>query len=79
MIPSLIVVRAIWDEVANMWVAESGDIGLVTEAPTMEALRNKVPQMIIDLLECDGERGDFDIPVEYIAHSSQRVRRGHAA
>ena len=77
--PSLIVVRATWDEVAKVWVAESDDIGLVTEAPTMEALREKVPGMIIDLLECDGECGSFDIPVEYIALSSQRVRRGHAA
>ena len=77
--PSLIVVRATWDDEANVWVAESEDIGLVTEAPTMEALRQKVPQMIIDLLECDGESGSFDIPVEYISYSSQRVRRVQAA
>ena len=77
--PSLIVIRATWDDEASVWVAESDDIGLVTEAPTMEALRQKVPQMIIDLLECEGETGSFDIPVEYISHSSQRVRSGKAA
>ena len=77
--PNLIVVRAAWDEAAGVWVAQSDDIGLVTEAATLEALREKVPAMIVDLLECDGESGNFDIPVEYIAHSSQRVRRGHAA
>lgn len=77
--PNLIVIRATWDDEASVWIAESDDIGLVTEAPTMEALRQKVPQMIIDLLECDGESGSVDIPVEYISHSSQRVRRGKAA
>jgi len=77
--PSLIVVRATWDDEVKVWVAQSDAIGLVTEAPTREALRQKVPQMIIDLLECDGESGDFDIPVEYIALSSQRVRREQAA
>jgi hypothetical protein len=45
----------------------------------MEALGQKVPQMIIDLLECEGESGSFDIPVEYISRSSQRVRRENAA
>ena len=77
--PDLIVVRATWDEDAKVWVAESDDIGLVTESPTMEALRAKVPQMIVDLLECERESGPFDIPVEYISHSSQRVKRGRAA
>ena len=66
--PSLIVVRATWDNEAKVWVAESGDIGLVTEAPTMEALRQKVPQMIIDLLECAGESADFDIATKYVLH-----------
>ena len=68
--PHQIVIRATWDDEASVWVAESDDIGLVTEAPTMEALRQKVPQMIIDLLECEGESGSFDIPVEYISHAS---------
>ena len=77
--PSLIVIRATWDDEAKTWVAESDDIGLVTEAPSLEALRQKAPQMIIDLLECAGERGNFDIPVEYISRASQRVRRGQAA
>ena len=61
--PNLIVVRAAWDEAAGVWVAQSDDIGLVTEAATLEALRERVPAMIVDLLECYGESGSFDIPV----------------
>jgi hypothetical protein len=49
-----IVVRATWDPEASVWVAESEDIALVTEAPTIEALRAKLPGIIQDLLETEG-------------------------
>ena len=36
-----ILVKATWDDEARVWVAESSDIqGLVTEADTLEALRD---------------------------------------
>lgn len=53
---ALIVVRATWDPEAGVWVAESEDVpGLVTEAESIEALQRKLPGMIQDLFEEDGD------------------------
>jgi Domain of unknown function (DUF1902) len=49
--PSMIIIRAEWDDEAQVWVATSDDIGLVTEADSLEILRAKVPAMIADLLQ----------------------------
>jgi predicted RNase H-like HicB family nuclease len=48
-------VLAFWDREAEVWVAESEDIlGLVTEAETIEALTDKLHQIIPELLEFHG-------------------------
>jgi hypothetical protein len=68
-----IVVTADWDPEARMWVATSRDLrGLVTEAESVEALRAKLPGMILDLLE---EAGVSDTPasIEIIARASDRL------
>ena len=68
-----IVIHADWDPEAAVWVATTSDLkGLVTEAETMEALRAKLPGMILDLLE---EYGISDIPasIEIIARASDRL------
>jgi predicted RNase H-like HicB family nuclease len=53
-VPRTIVVRATWDNEANVWVAESLNLpGLVTEAETLDALDAKLPGLIQDLLEDD--------------------------
>jgi hypothetical protein len=45
-------VRAKWDEEAGVWyTAESSIRGLVTEADTLEALRERLILMIPDFLE----------------------------
>lgn len=65
-----IVVTADWDPEAGVWVATSRDLrGLVTEAETVEALRAKLPRMVLDLLE---EAGVSDTPatIEVIARAS---------
>jgi predicted RNase H-like HicB family nuclease len=55
-----IVVHADWDPEAAVWVATTQDLrGLVTEAESIEALRAKLPGMILDLLE---ESGSSDLP-----------------
>ena len=55
---SMIVVRALWDSEADVWVATSEDLpGLVTEADTPKALMAKLHTMIPDLLE--EEEADF--------------------
>jgi len=50
-----IVLQADWDPEAEVWVATTQDLrGLVTEAESIEALRAKLPGMILDLLEENG-------------------------
>ncbi len=68
-----IVIHADWDPDAAVWVATTHDLrGLVTEAESIEALRAKLPGMIIDLLE---ENGISDLPasIEIIARVSDRL------
>jgi predicted RNase H-like HicB family nuclease len=69
----LIVVWAVWDAEAGVWVAESEDVpGLVTEADSIEALEAKLPGLIQDLLE-DENGSDVELPVQIIAESFSRV------
>ena len=70
-----IIVRATWDDVAKVWVAESADIeGLATEAETLEALKTKVLVMIGELLELNGTTSDLaEIPVHFMAEKTARV------
>jgi predicted RNase H-like HicB family nuclease len=68
-----IVIHADWDPDAAVWVATTQDLrGLVTEADSIEALRAKLPGMILDLLE---ENGISDLPasIELIARASDRL------
>ena len=68
-----IVIHADWDADAEVWVATTRDIrGLVTEAASIEALRAKLPGMILDLLEETGV-SDFPASVEIIARASDRL------
>jgi hypothetical protein len=44
-------IEANWDEEVQVWVAVAeGDVGLVTEAPTIDALQEKISVMLPDLL-----------------------------
>ncbi|MDY7027649.1 MAG: DUF1902 domain-containing protein [Spirochaetota bacterium] len=46
------VIHAFWDEDSSVWVAESEDIdGLVTEADSIELLRDKLRTLVPELLE----------------------------
>ncbi len=68
-----IIVHADWDPEAGVWVATTSDLrGLATEAETLEALRSKLPGMILDLLE---EAGVSDLPasIEIVARASDRI------
>jgi predicted RNase H-like HicB family nuclease len=68
-----IVIYTDWDPEASVWVATTPDLrGLVTEAETIEALRAKLPGMILDLFE---KHGDTDLPasIEIIARASDRL------
>jgi predicted RNase H-like HicB family nuclease len=76
---NLIFVRATWDSESEVWTAESPDLpGLVTEATSLNDLKEKLPDLIRDLLESDDTAEGFEVPVEVIASFSTRVRIGQA-
>ncbi len=65
------VIRCAWDEEAGVWFVNESDIpGLVTEAPSLEALRLKLPGMIQDLLDVEATT---EIEVDLIAYAHDRV------
>ena len=73
---SPIVITATWDPEAGVWVAESEQLPLVTEAPTIDGLMAKLPGIIRDLLELeDFAAGDeAEVPFEVVAHMQETVR-----
>jgi hypothetical protein len=77
MISSMVLVRAEWDDEASVWVATSDDIGLVTEAASLEQLRAKLPAIVEDLLEAEGE--SRVVPIEIVAHTHTRAIIGRTA
>jgi hypothetical protein len=62
-------IRAEYDTEASVWVAQSDDIPLVTEADTVEALRAKLPAMISDLIEGNGG----DVVIDLTTHRAESV------
>lgn len=71
-------IQADWDPEAGVWVATSDDVpGLATEAPTVEALAEKLRTMVPELLEANqllsGEQTDA-IAFELTSHRQERVR-----
>jgi predicted RNase H-like HicB family nuclease len=75
----LILVKAPYDADAAVWFVESCDLeGVNVEAPSLEELLQKLPAVILDLIEEEGF-DDAEVPVELVAHARTRVRRGTAA
>ena len=72
---SPIIIRVDYDEDAQVWVAQSDEIPIVTEADTFEILYRKLPDMIRDVLLDNGEpRAGKDVPFELVTHSSSLPR-----
>jgi hypothetical protein len=69
-------VKGEWDDDASMWIATSDDVpGLVTEAPTLEALLDKLRVMVPEMLELNGvllaeaaQRASFKLVAEQLEH-----------
>jgi hypothetical protein len=72
--PRVISVEANWDPEAKVWVAESNDIPLVTEAATVEDLLAKLPGIIEDLLEDEAPGQEVEVPFEFCARFSKNIR-----
>ena len=77
----VIVVKAAFDAEGGVWIIESSDVhGLRIEAPTLEALVERIPVAIQDLLGTDlSDAALMDTPVEVIARAGTRVRLSLAA
>jgi len=62
-----------WDSEAGVWyVAESDVPGLVTEAPTLEAMEAKLMRMIPELLELnEGLERPVAVPFELVARKRE--------
>jgi len=74
-----LVVRAVWDDEAKVWVATSDDVpGLVTEAETTEQLIEKLKVMIPELLEENGLAVEKEVVFSLRAEREEVVYR-HAA
>lgn len=73
------IVRAAWDEDAKVWYIEDSDIpGLVTESESLEGLRQRIRDILPDLLH-----GQPDVPeaieIDIIARATDRVATLEAA
>jgi predicted RNase H-like HicB family nuclease len=76
--PITIVVRAVWDPEAEVWVASSPDVpGLATEAATHAELYDKLQIMIPELLEGDHGRSAqtiSEIPLVIMSEQVGKIR-----
>lgn len=63
-------VQAFWDDEAKVWVASGLNFGgLATEAETVEKLLQKLPNMIVDLIEANEERVSGEVPLQLLVQS----------
>lgn len=77
---SAIVVKVAYDDEARVWFVASSDIaGLNLEAPSIEAMREKLPGAILDLIEVSGKPAPYGSPIELFAHTSLRLPPSAAA
>ncbi len=75
--PTMLDVRAEWDDEALVWVATSDDVpGLVTEAPSIEALVDHLRIIIPELMALN--RGIVGQPFEFHV-TSERTAIAEAA
>jgi Domain of unknown function (DUF1902) len=67
-----IVAEAEWDAEASVWIAACPEIGLFTEADTLDELRRKIPLIASDLL-VDGPSQDVNLHVELLVKFDETV------
>jgi predicted RNase H-like HicB family nuclease len=76
-----IMVRAVWDDEAHVWVATSEDVpGFVTGADTFEELRAKTLPLLEELIELNNiDLEGSEIPVHIFTETSDRIANPRAA
>ena len=72
-----LVVHAMWDAEARVWVATSEDVpGLATEAVSLDVLIPKLKAMIPELLDANGHaHTDDDIPFKLVGEINEVAHR----
>jgi len=81
------VIEAVWDDEAEVWVAESDDVpGLITEADSRDQLIEKLAVLIPELLELNNRTPDPHKPIDLTlrlhraaVQSEERIRLPKAA
>lgn len=72
----VLLVNAVWDDEAQVWVATSDDVpGLATEAETWEALMAKLRILVPELLEANGIADLDDVPLEVLGRRFENLGR----
>lgn len=71
----LILVKVAHDDEAGVWYVEHSSLpGISAEAPTVEALIERLPGIVVDLIEENGFEGDpGEVAIEVVASHTQRV------
>ncbi|MCF6282262.1 MAG: DUF1902 domain-containing protein [Candidatus Polarisedimenticolaceae bacterium] len=68
----IILVQAVWDSEANVWVANSDDVpGLITEADTAAELEEKLKTLIPELLLENGVIDECFSDIPFHLHSER--------
>lgn len=71
-----LIVNAVWDDEAKVWVATSDDVpGLVTEAVSLDLLVPKLRSMIPELLDCNGHADADEIPFRVVSELDDVAHR----
>lgn len=79
---TIVVVTAEWDDEASVWVATSEDesIGLVTEAPSLDELKDRVIAVLPELLRDNLRQEDDNLEdlLQVCLQSQHSVGRSYA-
>jgi predicted RNase H-like HicB family nuclease len=64
----LVEVRAGYDDDAKVWYVTHSDVpGVHTEGDTLDELRDKLPNVVRDMVEANGDSSTGDILIELTA------------
>lgn len=66
-------IKAFWDSEADVWVASNDELGLVTEAESLDSLEAKIHTMVPELIELNGLLPDAgSVPFDLLVHDKQQ-------
>lgn len=64
-----------WDDEACVWIASNDELGISTEAESLDPLPDKLRRMLPEAVELNGLTPEDDsVPYDLLVHDSQRNR-----